>query len=172
MNIARLTAAMVGYKDNTLHDIAHLLKVWGLSQTIGRLNGLSEREQQILEVTALVHDIACPMCRKKYGGTAPGPYQEEAGGPLAREFLKTAPGAEGLDAEFIDEVAWMVEHHHHYDMDKPKLLQNLMEADFLVNKEEQRGNDNASVRKQAEAMFKTKGGKLLLDAMFPEQKSV
>lgn len=50
--------------------MAHFLKVHQYARLIGRLEHLEKREQDILEVAAIVHDIACPMCREKYGHCA------------------------------------------------------------------------------------------------------
>ena len=47
---------------------------------------VSRREQEIIEIAAILHDIACPLCREKYGNTN-GKYQEKEGAVLAREFL-------------------------------------------------------------------------------------
>ena len=43
------------------HDVAHFLKVHQYARIIGKLEHLEKREQEILEVAAIVHDIACPM---------------------------------------------------------------------------------------------------------------
>ena len=40
----------------------------------------------ILEAAAITHDIACPLCREKYGNTN-GKYQEEEGAPMVKSFL-------------------------------------------------------------------------------------
>ena len=39
-----------------------------------------------LELAAIVHDIACPLCREKYGNTN-GNYQQLEGASLTREFF-------------------------------------------------------------------------------------
>ena len=48
------------------HDVAHFIKVHQYARLIGKAEHLEEREQFILEVAAICHDIACPMCREKY----------------------------------------------------------------------------------------------------------
>lgn len=69
------------------HDVAHFLKVHQYARIIGKLEHLEKREQEILEVAAIVHDIACPMCREKYGNSA-GYLQEQEGPALVKDFLK------------------------------------------------------------------------------------
>ena len=87
MNVAEIFEKMINYSDHNLHDIAHLTKVWAYAKTIGELEQVDENTQFILEVAAIVHDIACPLCREKYGNTA-GTYQEKEGMPLTYEFLE------------------------------------------------------------------------------------
>ena len=57
---------MIAFSEGNLHDINHFVKVYGYAQTIGRLEGLDDRTQLALEIAAIVHDIACPLCREKY----------------------------------------------------------------------------------------------------------
>ena len=44
------------------------------------------KQQKLVEVTAVVHDIACPLCRVKYGN-ANGKHQEEESAALIEEFF-------------------------------------------------------------------------------------
>ena len=76
MNIAEITKKMIDYSDGNLHDICHFLKVYAYAKTIGECEKLDSRTQFTLETAALMHDIACPLCRAKYGNTN-GKYQEK-----------------------------------------------------------------------------------------------
>lgn len=67
ITISEAIMKMIAESGGTQHDIGHFLKVWAYARTIGKLEGLDEREQQTLEFTAIVHDIACPGLRKEYG---------------------------------------------------------------------------------------------------------
>ena len=69
MLIASATQKMIEFYRGSCHDINHFLKVWAFAKTIGKLEGLDSHTQTVLELTALVHDIACPLCREKYGNT-------------------------------------------------------------------------------------------------------
>ena len=69
MIAAAATEKMIGFYAGNRHDVAHFLKVWALARTIGELEGLDARTQEVLELAAVVHDIACPLCREKYGNT-------------------------------------------------------------------------------------------------------
>ena len=86
MTIAQIMEKMIAFSEGNIHDITHLSCVWTYAKTIGELEGLDADTQFILEVAAITHDIACPLCRKKYGNTN-GKYQEQEGAPLVREFL-------------------------------------------------------------------------------------
>ena len=52
------------------------IRVWTYAKTIGELEGIDKDTQFILEVAAITHDIACPICRDKYGNTN-GKHQEK-----------------------------------------------------------------------------------------------
>ena len=99
MLISRIAQKIIRESDGNLHDINHLLKVYSYARTIGVAEGLPAEAETILEAAALLHDIACPLCRIKYGSTD-GTYQEQEGGPLARAFLQDS----GLSPEAIDRV--------------------------------------------------------------------
>ena len=86
MILSQLLSRMVADSKGNFHDINHFLKVWSYARTIGIQEGLPSETQTTLEAAAIVHDIACPLCREKYGSTH-GPYQEAEGALLAAEFL-------------------------------------------------------------------------------------
>ena len=77
------------------------------------------------------HDIACPLCREKYGNTN-GKYQEQEGIPLVRAFLSDT----GLSPEQIERVAYLVGHHHTYINVDGADYQILLEADYIANASE------------------------------------
>ena len=159
--IAELMRKMIAYSGGNLHDIRHLMKVWGYAKMIGELEGLDAAAQRTLEAAAIVHDIACPLCRAKYGNTN-GKYQEAEGGPLAAAFLQNT----GLTADEIRRVAWLVAHHHTYGAVDGADYQILLEADYLVNAEE-RGDPPETVHAAAARFFRTEAGTALLRAIYP-----
>ena len=77
MTVAELTKKMVEYSKGNLHDISHFLKVYAYAKTIGQCEGLDDATQKTLEIAALVHDIACPLCREKYGSAIHKRQEEE-----------------------------------------------------------------------------------------------
>ena len=90
MLIASAAQKMLACSGGALHDIDYFLKVWSLARTIGELEGLDRHTQTVLELAALVHDIACPLCREKYGDTN-GKHQELESPPLVEPSLRTCP---------------------------------------------------------------------------------
>ena len=158
--IAKITQKMIAASEGSTRDINHFLKVWSYARTIGRLEGLDERTQFILEATAVVHDIACPSLRARFG-TADGKRQEEEGPALVYDFYKDLD----LPEEIVDRIAYLVGHHHTYTgVDGPD-HRILLEADYLVNAEE--GGDSLKKISRAYAgFFRTESGRALLKDRF------
>ena len=161
-SIAELTEKMIAYSEGNLHDIAHFLKVWAYARTIGQLEGLDGETQFILEAAALVHDIACPLCRKKYGNTN-GKLQEQEGAVLAAEFLKDTD----LTETQIRRISDLVGRHHTYTgVDGPD-CRILLEADYLVNADESH-EPPENIRRARDVIFRTRTGTALLNAIYGE----
>ena len=110
-------------------------------------------------MAAILHDIACPLCREKYGSTAKE-YQEPEGAILAAEFL----GDSGYPQALIDRVVYLVGHHHTLDQINGMDYQILVEADYLVNAG--KGYESDKIRYAMEHVFKTKTGIGLLRSMY------
>ena len=83
-------AKMVDFSAGNLHDVDHLLHVFGLAKAIAEGEGLDAETLHAIELAAVVHDIACPLCRKKYG-SAPGKLQEKESAPLVHCVGRVAP---------------------------------------------------------------------------------
>ena len=160
MKIAEILKKMITFSNGNIHDIDHLIKVWTYAKTIGELEGLDPETQFVLEVAAITHDIACPLCREKYGNSA-GYLQEQEGPALVKDFLKNY----SLDEAFIERVAYLVGHHHTYKDVDGLDYQILLEADFLVNGDESNLTKEA-IEKMKKNVFKTKTGIELLNHIF------
>lgn len=76
---------MIGCSGGSLHDSDHFLKVYALAKTIGEREELDGETQAVLEAVAVLRNIACPLCRKRYGN-ADSRCQEQEGAPLAAAF--------------------------------------------------------------------------------------
>lgn len=151
---------MIEFYRGNLHDIEHFLKVWALAKTIGEQEKLDSHTQKILELTAVVHDIACPICREKYGNTN-GSNQELESPPLVEAFLLDLSVA----TQDIERISWLVAHHHTYTNVDGLDYQILLEADFLVNAGESHYT-NAAIKNAKERIFKTATGIRLLESIY------
>ena len=87
MNVNDMICKMIAQSNGNKHDIAHFLKVYTYARLIGEKELLDARIQETLEITAVIHDIACPLCREKYGN-ASGKHQEQESAPLVEAFLE------------------------------------------------------------------------------------
>lgn len=157
--VAEAMRRMLSYPGQTQHDIDHFMKVYAYAETIGVLEGLDPETQEILEIASILHDIACPLCRKKYGNTN-GVHQQDEGMPLAKAFLTDTD----VSSDARERIVWLIGHHHTYSHVEGMDYQILLEADYLVN-----ATENEKYRKQIDAfrknVFKTVSGFEMLDAL-------
>ncbi len=160
MTIAQIMEKMIAFSEGNIHDIDHLIRVWTYARTIGALEGLDGSTQFVLEVAAITHDIACPLCREKYGNTN-GKYQETEGAVMVREFLADADMA----AAQIDRVAYLVGHHHTLRDIQGSDYQILVEADYIANAAEN-GYSRENVENFMEKIARTDSGKRLMRNLF------
>ena len=160
MTVAEAMQKMILLSDANFHDINHFLKVHAYALTIGACEGLSQAQRYTLELAAIVHDIACPLCREKYGNTN-GKYQEKEGMILGREFLEDT----GVDEDIAERVVYLIGHHHSPAEVDGIDYQILLEADYLVNADEG-GDSAATIKNTMEHIFKTKTGTELLKSIY------
>ena len=160
MTNAKITEKMIRFYEGSIHDIDHFLKVHAYALLLGKLEGLDEKTLSVLEKAAIVHDIACPLCRGKYGSAA-GPHQEAESEALLRPFLSEF----ALPGDELERIVYIVSHHHTFSGIDGMDYQLLVEADFLVNAAEQNMDPNA-IRAFRDKVFRTASGKALLGAIY------
>ena len=157
MQISEIMEKMLAFSNGNIHDIDHLIRVWTYAKTIGELEKLDTGTQYILEAAAIVHDIACPLCREKYGNTN-GKLQETEGERMVHEFF----AGTDLSTEQIGRIAFLVGHHHTYtDVDGAD-YQILLEADYIANASEN-GYSEKNVRSFMEKIMRTASGRRLAE---------
>ncbi len=152
----KLLEAMMEFDGGDPMRIQHFLKVWGFARQIGKMEGLDERTQEILETAAIVHDIGIKVCMEKYGNCT-GKHQEEEGPALAEQMLAEL----GYDEELIARVSFLVGHHHTYTHVEGSDYQILLEADFLVNSYEGQEKED-TIAAFCKNVFRTPSGIRLL----------
>ncbi|MEI7421462.1 MAG: HD domain-containing protein [Prolixibacteraceae bacterium] len=140
--------------------IEHSLKVYGYASLLGVMEGLSGKTLEILELTAVLHDIGIHVSEAKYG-YSDGHMQEIEGPPVARIILEDI----GVSAEIVDRVCYIISKHHTFSAIDGIDFQLLVEADFLVNSVEE-GVSPVGVEKFVSLNFKTESGKKLIVELF------
>ncbi len=165
MTVSEIMKKMIQDSKGNVHDINHFLKVYGYARTIGTCEGLAPKELEILEIAAILHDIACPLCREKYGNTN-GKKQEEEGMPLVRYFFEGAD----VEEDVLERVVYLVGHHHTLTDIEGADYQILIEADYLVNADEGHYSEE-NVRNTLEKVFRTAAGKTLLQSVYLNEKN-
>ena len=160
MTTAEAIKKLVLESNGNFHDVDHFLKVHAYAQVIGTCEGLDSETLHTLELAAIVHDIACPLCREKYGNTN-GKYQEAEGIPLTRAFF----AGTDVTGEQLERIVWLVSHHHTLRPIEGLDHQILIEADYLVNAEESALSET-NIRHMGETVFRTGTGKTLLQSLY------
>ena len=160
MNVSEIMVKMIAYSEGNLHDINHFLKVHAYAEMIAECEAVPREVRQTAEIAAIVHDIACPLCREKYGNTN-GKYQETEGIPLTRAFLADT----GLSEAVAERVVYLVGHHHTPQAVDGPDYQILLEADYLVNADEM-GFSEENICNAGEKLFRTATGKRLLREIY------
>ena len=160
MIVSAAIQRMIGFYRGNCHDINHFLKVWAMAKTIGELEGLDRHTQEVLELAAVIHDIACPLCREKYGDTD-GKYQELESPPLVEAFFAELP----VDRADVARISWLAAHHHTYTDIGGVDHQILLEADYLVNADEH-GDSRSAVENFRRRIFRTAAGTQLLNSIY------
>ena len=160
MTVACAVEKMIKFYKGNIHDIDHFLKVWAYAKTIGEEEGLDGKTLKTLELAAVVHDIACPLCREKYGNTN-GKNQEKESAALVREFFAEVSD----DTSDIERIVRLVSHHHTYSPVDGIDHRILLEADFLVNASESSYSKTA-IENAREKVFRTNCGIRLLSSIY------
>lgn len=140
--------------------IQHFLKVYAYAALIGRLEGLDGETQAVLEAAAVVHDVGIKPAEERFGYNT-GKLQEELGPAEAEKIMRAA----GYAAPQIERACSLVGRHHTCSGIDGADCQILIEADFLVNLQEE-GSGEDAVRAAYERIFRTESGKLLCQNLF------
>ena len=151
---------MIAFSEGNIHDIDHFIRVRTYAKTIAELEQLDSETQYILEVAAITHDIACPLCREKYGNTN-GKHQEAEGVSMVETFLNDAD----MSAHQMERIKYLVGHHHTLSGIDGIDHQILIEADYIANASEN-GYDGKNIENFLNQIVKTSTGKQLIKSVF------
>ena len=157
--IGHIIKDMIEYNGKDIRRINHALKVYSFAKTIGECENILKEEIEVLEISAVLHDIGIHEAEKKYGSPA-GKYQEELGPDIAKKIL----AKNNVSEEIIKMVCFLVGNHHSYKVDGGITLQILFEADFIVNASEGEF-ESSSIESLIKKIFKTKTGIGIIQSM-------
>lgn len=160
--ISQVIQEMIAINSGDSKRIEHTIKVHNYARQIGILEQISPKELQLLELTAVLHDIGIQISLIKYGSSA-AKYQEIEGPAIVREILSK----HSISEKDIDKIAFIVGNHHTYSAVDDLTFQVLVEADFIVNAVE----DNLSptqIKTISKNIFKTSTGISMLNSIFTE----
>lgn len=158
--VEQIIKEMIEYFNKDVRRINHALKVHAFCQTVCSLEQMSVKEQMIVKLSGVLHDIGIKEAERKYNSSA-GPYQEKEGPAIAKEIM----GKYKIDTDIIERVCYIVGHHHSYSKIDGLDFQILVEADFLVNIYEDE-IDVVSVDSIKTKYFKTQTGIEILEQMY------
>ena len=140
--------------------IEHFKKVHHYAELIGQAENLDEVTMTRLLAAAIVHDTGIKSAEALYGYNN-AQLQEEFGPKAARPLLLSCR----YRGEDILRICYLVAHHHSYDAIDGIDFQILVEADFLVNFEEEQMTPH-QISEVCHRIFKTTKGKALCKELY------
>lgn len=159
--LASVMEAMVAYDHGDAKRIQHFIKVHNFAATICTSEGIDAPTQFVIETAAILHDIGIHAAELKYGNCN-GKAQEELG-PAEAQLLLSDVG--GYTQAQIEQICWLIAHHHTYSLIESIDHRILVEADFLVNAYEDHLSQDA-IRTFRDKVFRTPTAIRLLNSMF------
>lgn len=148
-------------------QVQHALKVTGFAERIFAGEGLHQDFiQQVIVLSGIFHDVGIPEALRLHG-TAAGPYQEEAGEPIARRLLTDL----STRADIRERVCFIVRHHHSQEFVDGVDFQIILEADALVNipNRHAHGRLTQPLSELIEQIFVTRTGREIITSWGNEQ---
>lgn len=158
--VEKIIDCMIEYFENDVRRINHALKVYVFARSIGKIEGLSETDQMILEISSILHDIGIKVSEKKYNSSS-GKYQELEGPNVANDILKQF----NIKNDLLGRILHIIGNHHTYSKIDGIDFQILVEADFLVNIYED-SLERDSIDTIKNKYFKTNTGLKFISTMY------
>jgi hypothetical protein len=151
---------MIRFFGKDTRRIAHALKVYAYAQAVTELENIDGKARDITLIAAILHDVGIKIAEDKYGSCTA--RQQEELGPDAAEAILTPLDFAAAD---LERVRFLIAHHHSPGAGEDMDFRILLEADFLVNFEEE-NLPRSSVEITAKTHFRTKTGLAFLHSMF------
>lgn len=157
-----ILSTVIDYNGTDRRRVNHLIKVTGFAQDLAYDEKISEDERFTLVAAAMMHDIGIHEAEKLYGSADPV-YQEELGPDIIRELLEPSD----LGIFEIEAICILVRTHHRYGSLDNVMHQLLVEADYLVNLDEEHASAE-KIREVYETVFKSESGRKRLRTLYAE----
>lgn len=135
---------MKQYHRGDPNKVQHFVRVYTLAKSIGELEKLSDEEQRVVELAAVVHNV-----------------EGDDRIPVVRDMLRSC----GIDDAAAMRVCHMVENSENYEHISSLDHQILVESKLIVDFKEQNTSEKEIIRK-GEDLFITNTGKLFLKRAF------
>lgn len=158
--IEKTILKMIQYYGKDIKRINHSLKVYAYASSISDAENLPESLVQTIKLAAIFHDIGIPEAEKKYNSSA-GYLQEKEGPSVARKLLADTK----IPNDILERVYFLIGNHHTYKNIDGIDFQILVEADFLVNINEDKLSQKA-IMTTKQNIFKTATGIKMLKTMY------
>jgi len=149
----RVAIEMKRYFKTDFKRIGHAGRVARYAERIGKAE---KGNMAVILAAAYLHDIGIIEAENKYGSAAPE-HHEAAGPPVARDILVKL----GAQAEMIDEICDIIDHHHHPRSENSLNFKVVFDADLLENLDEKQKTEPdspAMLEKAIESGFMTAAG--------------
>ena len=155
----RIGLEMKKYFGTDFKRVNHAIKVARYAEQILKMEG---GNPLVVIGAAYLHDIGIHEAERKHGNNS-GQYQEKEGPPFAKEILERL----SVPKEMIEEICDIIGHHHSPKGEETLNFQILLEADWLVNMEEEGMSiDREKAEKVIGKVFKTTTGKKLAEKLY------
>ena len=127
--IAETAIAYYSQYPQMREDILHTQEVASFARLIAVNEGLTERQSELIEAAAWLHDIGCPRAKEECGNSLPA-NQQRVGRVVTEELLRDT------NILTLDEKKWLADvvgTHHQFQSAIDLHFEPLFEADLIVN---------------------------------------
>lgn len=162
----RVAIEMKRYFGHDFKRIGHAAKVAQYAEQIVKKE---KGDMAVVLITAYLHDIGIKEAERQYQSSAIK-YQEALGPLVARQILDGL----GTDPKLIDEICYIISHHHSPRPEETDNFKVLYDADMIVNLEERNKEkpfDRETLTRIIEESFYTGTGKKLAYDVFETQNA-
>lgn len=113
----------------SVEQISHTQIVASYTRAIAFGEGMDEKNVNLHETAAWLHDIGCPNARRIYDNSLPV-HQQDEGRKLVKEWLQNIDGLTMEEKQWLTNV---VGTHHQLKYAQSLHFEPLFEADLIVN---------------------------------------